>query len=130
MSYIAFGVIPRVDTLRQMLGALVIIGALTILGYILNVRGGRPRLLRLCRLAVAGIAFGFAAGLVVSSYSDDLTGWLTRQHFVPLRFREFIVTHDPDIGYAPALGMVSGLCVAVCIWYRRHNYAAEQTGSS
>src|SRR5436309_6277163 len=96
----AFGCITRVDTLRQMLGVLVISGALTILGYILNVRGGHPRLVRLCRLALGGIGFGFAAGLVVSSYSDDFTGWLSRQHFVPLRFQEFIVTHDPDICYA------------------------------
>ena len=114
-----------------MLGVLVISGALTILEYILNVRGGHPRLVRLFRLALGGIAFGFAAGLVVSSYSDEFAGWLSRQHFVPLRFQEFIVTHDPDIGYAPPLGVVCGLCIAVCIWYlRRHSYAADKTGSS
>ena|SRR5439155_13403723 len=112
------------DILKQILGWLVAIGAVTIIGYILHVRGRNPRLVRLCRFAFFGVSFGFVAGLVAHSYSGDFTGWITRQSFVPFRFQEFVVAHDSYAAYAPIFGMVSGLGLAVSVWYfRSHKYA-------
>jgi hypothetical protein len=77
--------LARMDILIPILCWMIAIAALTIAGYILHVRRGHPKLVRLCRFAFWGVSFGFAAGVVAHSYSDGFTGWITRQSFVPSR---------------------------------------------
>jgi hypothetical protein len=107
------------DVPTQILAYLVAIGALTIAGYVLNLRGGHAELVRLCKFAWVGVLLGLSFGHVAESHASDFSGWVVRQTFLPDWFQEFVHTHSTDMDYAPVSGMAFGLGLAVLLWWFR-----------
>jgi hypothetical protein len=105
------------DLLEQIMVWLFAIGALSIVGYILQVRGRRPRLVGLCHFTFIGASLGFYAGLFVHAYSPDFKHWITNQSWLSFRIQLFLDSHISIPEFAPILGMVCGLALAVWIWH-------------
>jgi len=109
----------------QMLLLLVAIGTLGISGFILNLSHRARPLASLCRFAFLGISLGFIADAVALSYFGNFQAWILRYTFAPQRLQEVLVAGDDPV-YAPVVGMVGGVGIAVLFWFLcRYKQKAE-----
>lgn len=93
-----------------------------ICGYIAETRRAKPRVVGVCWSGAAGVSLGGAVGAATHSFMGEFSSWILRQDVVPLWIQTLFVpfvTHDIETDYAPGVGMLAGLGVALALYYSR-----------
>ena len=93
-----------------------------ICGYIAESRRFNPRVVGVCWSGAAGVSLGGAVGAATHSFIAEFSNWILRQDNVPFWIQTLCVpfaTHDIETVYAPSVGMIAGLGVALALCYSR-----------